>query len=121
MLNFFDVVIAALAVWRLAHMFKYESGPWDMFVRIREKLGESMFGRAMDCGACMSVWLSLLIVVPGIKYFLIVMAISAIAMTIEGINVMLRKEASINITTEKSGSFLPGVGNHTYSPRSDDW
>jgi hypothetical protein len=114
MLSFFDMVVAALAVWRLAHMFKSEAGPWDIFIRIREKLGNSMLGRMMDCGACMSVWLSIIIFIPGTKYLVIIMAISALAMLLEGLHALLRGENSERRFIPKKPAvykdFLPGGG-----------
>lgn len=91
-INFFDMIVAALAVWRLAHMLRYEAGPWDVFIRIREKLGNGVFGKAMDCVACMSIWLAAIIFfVPGIRFLVVVLAISAMAVVLEAVHGMLRK------------------------------
>lgn len=89
--NFFDIVIAALAVWRLSYMLSHEAGPWDVFIRIREKLGNSVLGRAMDCVNCMSVWFALLIFVPGAEYVALVLAISALSVFWSLIHEMLSK------------------------------
>ena len=80
MINFFDMLVAALAVWRLAHMFRYEAGPWDVFIRIREKLGDNVLGKAMDCVACMSIWLAVIFFLPGAKFFVILLAISPLVL-----------------------------------------
>ena len=120
MLNFFDLVISALAVWRLAHMLKHEAGPLDVFIRIREKLGDSVFGRAMDCVACMSVWLAIIFFVPGTgtKYLLVILAISAMAMILESIYAMLRKESPSPL---QDSSGVPGIRTGLQSNRKNDW
>jgi hypothetical protein len=79
----FEMAITVLAIWRLSHMLRSESGPWDVFIRIREKLGDSMPGRAMDCCACSSIWLSPIVFVPLIVRILL--ALSALAMFTEKI------------------------------------
>ncbi len=50
--------LAALATWRITHMLAFEDGPADLFVRVRERLGESFFGKLMDCFQCLSVWVA---------------------------------------------------------------
>src|SRR4051794_2527957 len=50
--------VAALAVWRGGHPFVQEDGPWDLTVRLREMLGQSWTGRAMDCFYCVSLWIA---------------------------------------------------------------
>jgi hypothetical protein len=54
----FRFVVASLAVWRLTHLIVEEDGPWDIVVRVRQRLGESFFGQLMDCFYCTSVWVS---------------------------------------------------------------
>jgi len=51
-------VVCALAVWRITHLLVAEDGPWDLIVKLRVVLGESVAGRAMDCFYCASVWVS---------------------------------------------------------------
>jgi hypothetical protein len=51
-------VICALAVWRLTHLFVLEDGPWDFVYHLRRKLGNSIFGKAMDCFYCLSIWIA---------------------------------------------------------------
>ena len=50
--------IAALAVWRLTHLLALEDGPWDTVARLRAKLGDSFWGRLMDCFYCLSLWVA---------------------------------------------------------------
>jgi hypothetical protein len=52
-------VLCALAIWRMAHLLAEEDGPWDLIVRLRERLGASILGRLMDCFYCLSLWISL--------------------------------------------------------------
>ena len=51
-------LICTLAVWRLTHLFVLEDGPWDFVFRLRKLLGNSIFGRAMDCFHCFSIWVA---------------------------------------------------------------
>jgi hypothetical protein len=63
MLNEFPVemrfVLCALAIWRLTHIIVAEDGPWDVVVRVRARLGDSVAGRAMDCFYCLSLWIAI--------------------------------------------------------------
>lgn len=52
-----DLLVLALATWRLAYMFALESGPWRVFERIRQKLP---MGGLMTCIYCLSVWMAAL-------------------------------------------------------------
>jgi len=52
------LVLATIATWRLTHLLVEEDGPWDLVVRLRRLLGDSVAGRAMDCFYCMSIWLA---------------------------------------------------------------
>jgi len=51
--------LAALAVWRLTHLFAEEDGPWDAIANLRARLGAGILGRLMDCFYCLSLWVSL--------------------------------------------------------------
>lgn len=91
--NIFDMLIASLAAWRIAYMLKYEGGPWDVFIRIRDWFGNSVLGKAMDCIPCSSIWLAAaLFLIPGIDYLVIVLAISSMVIIVEAIHGMLRNE-----------------------------
>ena len=54
----FVFVLAILAVWRLTHLLQAEDGPFDLFFRLRRRLGESIFGRLLDCFYCLSIWIA---------------------------------------------------------------
>ncbi|MGQ0645930.1 MAG: DUF1360 domain-containing protein [Gemmatimonadaceae bacterium] len=51
-------VLAVLATWRLTHLLVAEDGPADVIVKLRERLGDSVVGRAMDCFYCLSLWIA---------------------------------------------------------------
>lgn len=43
-------------MWRISHLLYAEDGPWDLFVRVRRRAGESFWGRLLDCFYCLSLW-----------------------------------------------------------------
>lgn len=51
------LVVATLAVWRIAHLLAKEDGPADLIVRIRVRLGDRL-GELLDCFYCLSVWVA---------------------------------------------------------------
>ena len=54
--QWFRFLLATLAVWRITHLLVHEDGPWGLVARLREQLGQSFWGRLMDCFKCLSVW-----------------------------------------------------------------
>jgi hypothetical protein len=52
-------VLASLATWRIAHLFVSEDGPADVITRVRARLGDSVFGKLMDCFGCFSLWIGI--------------------------------------------------------------
>lgn len=56
MTAWFDLVVAALASWRLCHLVAHEDGPFDLVLRLRRLAGGGVFGRLMDCPYCLSLW-----------------------------------------------------------------
>lgn len=67
MLLFPDVIVAALATWRIAHMLLYENGPFKVLRRLRVMLGVMYYDDDSDniasskyeittCIWCLSVW-----------------------------------------------------------------
>jgi hypothetical protein len=95
--NIFDLIIAALAVWRVSNMVKREHGPWDIFIRIREKLGDSMLGKLIDCPYCSSVWIAPMVFIPGARFVVICLAISAMAIILEVTIGMLRARNPLEV------------------------
>ena len=51
-------VLCAFACWRVTHLLSSEDGPGDVVLRVRKYLGDSAFGRAMDCFYCLSLWVA---------------------------------------------------------------
>jgi hypothetical protein len=111
MFSLLNLLVIGLAVWRVSHMLKYEAGPWDILIRIRERLGDSMLGRMMDCMKCSSVWLAIIFSVPGTKYIVIVLAISSLAIMFEEIYGLLRKAFYISCSGENDHSGISGTGS----------
>jgi hypothetical protein len=52
-------VLAALAVWRLTHLLAAEDGPWDLILRVRRALGDTIWGKMLDCFNCLSLWIAI--------------------------------------------------------------
>jgi hypothetical protein len=53
-------LIIVIVVWRLTHLISSEDGPFDLIIRIRKTIGNTFFGRLMDCFYCLSLWIGLL-------------------------------------------------------------
>ena len=53
-----QLLLVALATWRVCHLLSEEDGPWEFVVRLRAWLGDSLAGRAMDCFYCLSLWVA---------------------------------------------------------------
>lgn len=51
-------VVAALATWRITHLFSKEDGPADLLARLRRRLGAGLLGQLMDCFYCLSLWVA---------------------------------------------------------------
>jgi hypothetical protein len=54
----FRFLLAAAAAWRVTHLLACEDGPWDIFARLRRRLGRSALGGLMDCFQCLSIWIA---------------------------------------------------------------
>jgi hypothetical protein len=53
-------LIVVIVVWRLTHLISSEDGPFDLIIKIRKMVGNTFFGRLMDCFYCLSIWIGLL-------------------------------------------------------------
>lgn len=62
-----EFVILALATWRLTSLLVWEDGPFEVFARLRHRLGvrynesnvaygTNWFAKGVVCPACASVW-----------------------------------------------------------------
>lgn len=50
-------ILLVIAVWRVTHLISAEDGPFDVIIRLRKFVGNSFFGKLMDCFYCLSVWI----------------------------------------------------------------
>jgi hypothetical protein len=56
--RFYWLVIGTLVVWRVAHLFYGEDGPWKLLVRLRRAAGNGFWGSLLDCFYCLSLWMA---------------------------------------------------------------
>lgn len=95
------IIIAILATWRLSAMLSYETGPFNIFILLREMAGivhdddgkkivvpESFFAELLDCVWCLSVWIGGAMAIglffyPVLFWLLLPFALSAGAILIE--------------------------------------
>jgi hypothetical protein len=89
---YLSLLIHGLATWRVSHALVYETGPWGILTRLRERTGivynsdgsklAEPDNSVLGCVWCTSVWVALaLIVVPVLA--VVVLAASAVAIVIE--------------------------------------
>lgn len=52
------LILGVLSVWRVTHLFVAEDGPWNLFARLRRRVGEGFFASLLDCFYCLSLWVS---------------------------------------------------------------
>jgi hypothetical protein len=57
-MSFYGLLLGVLAVWRVTHLLNAEDGPWDLVVRLRQRVGDGFFGRLLDCFYCLSLWVA---------------------------------------------------------------
>lgn len=67
--NWLDLIIAALATWRISYMLVNEDGPGDVFIAMRQAMGAfdldqngvalTSVGRGIKCIYCVSAWVGL--------------------------------------------------------------
>lgn len=73
-----EFVVLALATWRLTSLLVWEDGPFEVFAKLRHRLGVrysesntaygmNWFAKGVICPACASVWFGML---WGIAYIL---------------------------------------------------
>jgi hypothetical protein len=54
----YELILGALAVWRVTHLLNVEDGPWSIFGRLRRQTCESFWGEVLDCFYCLSIWVA---------------------------------------------------------------
>jgi hypothetical protein len=57
--NVYWLVLGVLATWRLTYFLRFEDGPGDIAVRLRQAVGEGFLANALDCFYCLSLWVAL--------------------------------------------------------------
>lgn len=57
-MNFYRLTLGILGVWRLTHLLNAEDGPWDLLVRLRQRVGIGFWGSLLDCFYCLSFWVA---------------------------------------------------------------
>lgn len=55
----YGLVLGALGVWRVTHLFNAEDGPFHLSARLRVLAGTSVFGTLLDCFYCLSLWVAI--------------------------------------------------------------
>ena len=58
-MKWYLLTIGLLAAWRITHLLQAEDGPFDLIYRLRKALGNSIFGKMMDCFNCLSLWIAI--------------------------------------------------------------
>ncbi len=58
-MRFYWLMIGTFSVWRVAHLFAAEDGPWQLLARFRRRAGEGFFAALLDCFYCLSLWIAL--------------------------------------------------------------
>ena len=58
-MNWFEFILAILAVWRITHLIAAEDGPFKLIARVRQKAGHGFWGSLLDCFYCASVWVAI--------------------------------------------------------------
>jgi len=96
-MRFYWLVLGALCVWRITHLFNAEDGPWLLVVRLRQRVGEGFWGELLDCFYCLSLWVAAplaIVLGSGLKERLLLWpALSAAAIVIERLTAVSRGAA----------------------------
>lgn len=88
-----SLVVMILASWRISCLFYYDRGPWDLFDRLRYRAGvyldpehRSFWGKQLACFWCVSLWVSLGVVIVGLFYPVILLpfAVGGAAVLLSG-------------------------------------
>lgn len=86
-MNFVNLLLGILSVWRITRLLNAEDGPWNILARLRQAAGTKLLGQMLDCFYCLSLWVAVpftLLVTSRWKEWLLVWpALSAGAILIE--------------------------------------
>src|SRR5215469_11483027 len=58
-MTFLTLILGILAVWRITHLLQAEDGPGDVFVKLRQAMGNGFWGNLLDCFYCLSLWIAI--------------------------------------------------------------
>lgn len=97
MTNYLDLIILGLATWRISSIVVNEDGPFDIFFKMRAKMGitaldpvpETFWAGLFGCVYCLSVWVGAILILSAIMdkmvtvYLMLPFALSAIAVILE--------------------------------------
>ena len=94
-----ELIVLALATWRMASLLSNEDGPWDMLAKLRHLVGvrpdergvpygTNTLAKGILCGWCSSVWIGLLWAVlyylwPCVWWLALPLALSAGAIVVD--------------------------------------
>jgi hypothetical protein len=105
-MKFYGLTLGILAVWRIAHLFNAEDGPWQILVRLRRRAGSGFWGELLDCFYCLSLWVAIpfaiLISEQWRERLLLWLALSAGAILIERLT-REEQEAAAHYSEEGEG------------------
>lgn len=76
----FDLIVLALATWRIAYLLVKEAAPFDIMTRIRSY---TTLGGMLDCIYCASVWVSIAVYIAlqtSLSHVVYIAAVSGLAM-----------------------------------------
>lgn len=101
----FHFLLLALATWRLARLVTQESGPANVFGRLRAAVGtetaaDGSLGELIGCKACASFWIGLAITLGYVVaetptvIFCMALSLSAVTLLIERL-IKQREETSV--------------------------
>lgn len=60
--NWFWLIVSILIVWRITYLICFDSGPFDIMLKIRKVLYRLRAGKLIECFHCTSIWISILVV-----------------------------------------------------------
>lgn len=82
-----QLIVAALATWRISSLMLYEVGPFDLFLHVRSFASRWLFtAELFSCVYCISIWIgaacAILLLTP-LWLLLIPFALSAVAVMVD--------------------------------------
>jgi hypothetical protein len=103
--SWWEFIIIILSVWRIVTFIQDESGPWDVMLKIRSKLGivhdddkcptgwpDGLIGGLFKCFWCLSFWVGIIVLLIWLilPWFILIFAISTGAILINEIITRLK-------------------------------